>query len=50
MGVDIALIWPSGKAKYFLSWDLTTIPKNSIVAKTLFARLTFANGPPDDPV
>ncbi len=27
MAVDIALIWPSDKAKYFLFWALTLFPK-----------------------
>jgi hypothetical protein len=30
MGMDIVLIWPSGKAKYFLFWGLTRFPKNRI--------------------
>src|SRR5258708_20884074 len=27
MAIDVPLIWPSGKAKYFLFWGLTRFPE-----------------------
>ena len=31
MAIDMPLIWPSGKAKYFLFWGLTRFPKSRVL-------------------